>query len=98
MVTSEDGRITANHLNNPVPQRVEQPAASKLGLNSEIGHAIAPWDSRYPNGYTQQYNLSVDRELPRGLLVDAAFVESRIPDGVHFRQVVSFHPGGSSGC
>ena len=91
MVTSLDGGITpASYLSNPYPQGLVLPAGSRLGLNSQLGQAIAPWSTSFPNGYTQQYNFSVQRELPLAFLLDAAFVGSRtleIPIVVPFNQM-----------
>lgn len=77
MVTTLDGGITpANFLNNPYPQGFVRPPGSSLGLSSQLGQTISPWNSNFPNAYTQQYNFGVQRELPAGFLAGVAFVGS----------------------
>jgi hypothetical protein len=39
--------------------------------------------AHHPNGYVQQWNLSVERELPAGFLLSAAYVGSM---GTHLEQ------------
>ena len=77
MVTSLDGGITpANYLTNPFPQGFVRPPGSSLGLRSQLGQAILPWNPNFSNSYTQQYNFGLQRELPASFLVDVAFVGS----------------------
>jgi hypothetical protein len=77
MVTSLDGGITpANYLHDPYPQGFVKPPGASLGLSSQLGQAILPWNSNFPNSYTQQYNFGLQRELPMSFLVDLAFVGS----------------------
>jgi len=91
MVTSLDGGITpANYLNNPFPQGFIRPPGSSLGLSSQLGQTISPWNYNFPNSYTQQYNFGLQRELPMSFLVDAAFVGSHtvgLPIQVPFAQL-----------
>jgi hypothetical protein len=77
MVTSLDGGITPlNFLRNPFPSGFAQPSGSSLGLNSQLGQAISPWNSDFPAAMTQQFNLGLQRQF-RGFLVEAALVGSR---------------------
>lgn len=71
-------------LSNPFPNGIARPAGSSQGLSTGIGQAIAdPIINDNKVGYTQNYNLDVQRQLPWGVIVDAAYVGSH---GVHLNR------------
>jgi hypothetical protein len=62
------------NLANPFPDGLIQPTGSSLGLRTELGNAIAiPYQDRVLP-YTQQWQLSLQRELPWQMLVQIAYV------------------------
>ena len=81
-VTTLDGGLTpVATLSNPFPNGILQPPArSELFQNTLFGQSISSpvFDQPYP--YLQQWNFSVQRELPGGAVVDLAYAGSR---GVH---------------
>lgn len=71
-------------LRNPFPNGIARPAGSSQGLSTGIGQAIAdPLINDNKVGYTQNYDLDVQRQLPWGVIVDAAYVGSH---GVHLNR------------
>src|SRR5262249_22026223 len=53
------------------------PLGSSQGASSFLGQAVAAqWRDR-PMPYSQQYSIDVQRELPRGLLVELGYVGNR---------------------
>ena len=66
---------------NPFPDGLVQPTGSALGLKTELGNSISiPYQDR-ALPYTQQWQLSVQRELPWQLLLEVAYV------GTHALQI-----------
>jgi hypothetical protein len=75
--TTLDGGITPNHLlRDPFPNGLIQPSGSSLGPRTLIGQGIAGFVRDVPNGYSQQFNFNVQRQVA-GILVEAAYVGSR---------------------
>lgn len=71
-------------LSNPFPNGIARPGGSSQGLSTGIGQAIAdPIINDSKVGYTQNYDLDVQRQLPWGVIVDAAYVGSH---GVHLNR------------
>src|SRR5262249_902936 len=81
-VTTLDGGLTpVATLSNPFPNGILQPPARSESYQSSLfGQSISSpiFDQRYP--YLQQWNFSIQRDLPGGAVIDAAYAGSR---GVH---------------
>ena len=61
-------------LANPFPDGLVQPTGSSLGLKTELGNSITiPYQDRLLP-YTQQWQISFQRELPGQLLAEVAYV------------------------
>jgi hypothetical protein len=61
-------------LNNPFPSGLRQPIGSAAGKQSQLGDAVSFFDQNRVSPYNQQWQLSVQRELPWGTLFEAAYV------------------------
>jgi hypothetical protein len=78
-VSTLNGGITpVGTLNNPFPSGIAQPVNPSIGnaaLNQVIENAGGATNSNthVRNGYMQQWNFDVQRQLPGGLFVDAAY-------------------------
>ena len=78
-VSSLDGGITpVGTLNNPFPSGLQQPLNPSIGnaaLNQAIEERGGATDASpaVRNGYMQQWNLDIQRQLPGGFFVDAAY-------------------------
>jgi hypothetical protein len=72
--TTDGGATVANTLRNPFPNGIVQPAGSSLGLATQFGNALTYYDLNRVSPYNQQWQFSVQRELPGRVLVDAAYL------------------------
>lgn len=81
MVTSTDGGLTPfATLNNPFPNGKIAPTGSALGAATGLGQALALWGNRPISPESIQWNFNIQHQLPKGVLVDAAYVGNR---GIH---------------
>jgi len=81
MVTSLDGGFTPNEtLANLFPNGRLDPTGSKLGTLTQLGQSINGNARSLRRGYSMQWSLSVQRELPGNWLVEAGYMGNR---GVH---------------
>lgn len=93
MVTSRDGNLTpADSLSNPFPQGLNTVPGSAKGLATLAGQGLTTVDYNSVAGYTQQWNLDVQRELPAGLLADVAYVGSHSIKTPEFWQADQLNP------
>ncbi len=73
-VVSNDGSLTpANTLSNPFPNGLLNPTGASLGLNTLVGQGISFTDPDRKAPFTHQYSLTIQRELPGGVLLDVAY-------------------------
>jgi hypothetical protein len=80
-VASTNGGITpVGTLSNPFPNGVNQPPGRSPNLNQQVlnlgGATIGSPDSNW-YGYTQQWNLDVQVQLPQGFFLDAAYAGTK---------------------
>jgi hypothetical protein len=78
---SPDGLTPAVYLSNPFPTGLNLPVGSSQGLLTGIGSSYEnplTGDNKVP--YTLNWDFNVQRQLPGGILVDAAYVGNH---GVH---------------
>jgi hypothetical protein len=85
-----DGTHPVNTIALPFPDGIAQPPGRSLGtvgtqqfLTQVVQSITEVNPSNHPQGYVQQWNLDVQRELPLGFFVSAAYVGSR---GTHLAQ------------
>jgi hypothetical protein len=85
-----DGTHPFNSISLPFPDGIAPPPGRNLGTEgtqqflTQVVQSITEVNRSYhPNAYVQQWNLSVERELPGGFLLAAAYVGSK---GTHLEQ------------
>jgi len=85
-----DGTHPINTIALPFPAGISGPPGRSLGIQgtqqflTQVVQSITEADRRnHPEGYVQQWNLNVQRELPQGFVVSAAYVGSK---GTHLSQ------------
>ena len=76
-VTSIDGITPFNLLRNPYPNGFTPSPGSSQGLLTQAGANLQAPLQDTPSPWTIQYNVNVQRELPWGLFVEAAYVGTR---------------------
>jgi hypothetical protein len=79
-------------LSNPFPQGYTYPDGTSKGLLTAVGQNLASaWPDTMKTNYNQQWNLSVQRELPKNMMLQVAYAGNK---GVHL--ALGF-PSGSNG-
>ncbi len=71
--TLDSGLTPANVLSDPFPDGLNQPSGNADGMATLAGQSIRGIDRNDRTGYVQQYNIDIQRELPGGILFDAAY-------------------------
>ena len=77
IVTSLDGVTPIVSFSNPFPNGVNQPSGSRLGAATLLGQPVSFDNRGNAVPYTAQWNLGIQRELPKSLLLDIAYVGTR---------------------
>jgi outer membrane receptor protein involved in Fe transport len=75
-VASIDGLVPENYLRNPFPQGLRLPTDTRDPL-ANVGFGISGYIRDEPVGYTQQWNVSIQRQLGRDLIVDIAYLGNK---------------------
>ncbi|MCI0626758.1 MAG: TonB-dependent receptor [Acidobacteria bacterium] len=84
--TIDNGATPFNTLANPFPAGLPQPPGSSAGLLARVGDDLSYWDFSRVNPYSEQWQLSIQRELPSRMLLEAAYV------GMHsLKQIENFN-------
>jgi len=85
-----DGTHPFNSISLPFPDRISPPPGRTLGMQgtqqflTQTVQSITEVDrANHPSAYVQQWNLNIERELPAGFLLSAAYVGSK---GTHLEQ------------
>ncbi|HEY4904904.1 MAG TPA: carboxypeptidase-like regulatory domain-containing protein [Candidatus Sulfotelmatobacter sp.] len=85
-----DGTHPLNSISLPFPNGISPPPGRSLGTEgtqqflTQTVQSITEVDrENHPSAYVQQWNLNVERELPAGFLLSAAYVGSK---GTHLEQ------------
>jgi Carboxypeptidase regulatory-like domain/TonB dependent receptor len=85
-----DGTHPVNTIALPFPAGISEPPGRSLGLSgtqqylTQVVQSITEADpTDHPEGYVQQWNLDLQRELPAGFFVSAAYVGAK---GTHLAQ------------
>ncbi len=74
MVTSLDSVRPYNTLSNPYPSGISLPTNNKLGALTALGTSLAAAVRNQSGGYSEQWNLSLQRELPGNWLVELGYM------------------------
>lgn len=78
--TSYNNYVTStpvNQLSNPYPAGVVLPTGSSLGLSTALGQGVTFIDPNHVQPRSTQFTLNVQRQLPRDLTVQIAYVGAR---------------------
>lgn len=85
-----DGTHPYNSISLPFPNGISPPPGRSLGVGgtqkflTQVVQSITEVDpSHHPEGYVQQWNLNVERQLPAAFSLSAAYVGSK---GTHLEQ------------
>ena len=85
-----DGTHPYNSITLPFPNGISAPPGRSLGTErtqqflTQVVQAITEVDrAHYPGSYIQQWNLSIEKQIPGGFLLSAAYVGSK---GTHLEQ------------
>lgn len=82
----DNGATPFATLANPFPSGLRQPIGPSAGLMAQTGDSISFFDERRVSPYNQQWQFSVQHELPSQVVVEAAYV------GMHsLKQFESFN-------
>jgi hypothetical protein len=76
-VASLDGINPLNRLSNPFPAGFQPVPGSSQGALTAIGSNLDAPLSNTNTPYTLQYNFTIQRELPGGILLETAYVANR---------------------
>jgi outer membrane receptor protein involved in Fe transport len=75
-VASIDGLVPENYLRNPFPQGFNLPTDTRNPL-SNVGFGLTGYVRDEPVGYTQQWNVSVQRDLGMGIITDISYMGNK---------------------
>ncbi len=78
LLASTDGGLTpSSSLSDPFPGPAVQPSGSSQGALTLIGQSISGNVRHLSRGYSQQWNVSLQRELPKSWLVELGYMGNR---------------------
>ncbi|HTM47215.1 MAG TPA: TonB-dependent receptor [Bryobacteraceae bacterium] len=82
----DNGATIAATLANPYPAGLIQPVGNSVGLLAQVGDTLSFFDDKRVNPYNQQWQLSVQRQLPARIVFEIAYM------GMHnLRQIENFN-------
>jgi hypothetical protein len=64
----------AARLSNPFPTGITKPAGNSQGLDTFLGQSINYFDPSLRNPYSVRWNLTIQREVARNLVVEAGYM------------------------
>lgn len=76
-VASIDGINPTDLLRNPYPRGVNPVVGSAAGVLTQIGNRIEATTTDIVSPWTRQMNVNLQRELPKGTLLEVAYVGTR---------------------
>jgi trimeric autotransporter adhesin len=80
-IASTNGNLTpAGILSNPFPSGITQPTGNTLGTLEGIGQSISLVSPSGKSPKIQQYSVDIQRELPFGIALEAAYIGSHSTD------------------
>jgi hypothetical protein len=72
--TIDNGATPFSTLTNPFPTGLQSPVGAAAGVLAQIGDSLTFLDDRRVSPYNQQWQFSLQHELPSQLVVEAAYV------------------------
>jgi hypothetical protein len=73
-VSSQDGGATPyTTIENPFPNGLVQPIGSSIGLMAQVGNSLSFLNPNVVSPYNQQWQMSIQRELPFRMLVEVIY-------------------------
>lgn len=72
--TIDNGATPFTTVANPYPSGLQQPVGNSVGLLAQIGDTLAFFDDKRVNPYNQQWQFSVQQELPASTLLEVAYM------------------------
>lgn len=87
LVSSLDGFTPNVTLANPFPTALAAPTGSSQGALTQLGQGISGNTRNLSRGYSTQWSMSIQRELPGNWLVEIGYMGNR---GVHLQGSRSF--------
>ncbi|MBM3785759.1 MAG: hypothetical protein FJW30_15460 [Acidobacteria bacterium] len=88
MISTLDGVRPLRSVGNPFPEGLIRPAGSSLGAATFLGQTINVWMNSPTTPIVYQWNLDIQRELPKAFLLDLAYTASH---GSHLTQGRDFN-------
>jgi len=70
----DNGATPFASFTNPFPTGLRTPLGASAGLMAQTGDAVSFFDGRRRSPYNQQWQFSIQREMPSQLLLEAAYV------------------------
>jgi hypothetical protein len=84
--TNDGGLTPATTLANPFPAGLVQPLGNSVGLMAQVGDTLSFFNEKRVNPYNEQWQFSVQQELPSRVLFEVAYM------GMHsLKQIESFN-------
>ncbi len=84
--STNSGATPYTTLADPFPTGLREPVGRAVGLMAQVGDSLTIFDHRRVNPYNQQWQLSVQQELPARVLLEVAYM------GMHsLKQIESFN-------
>ncbi|MEK7406518.1 MAG: TonB-dependent receptor, partial [Acidobacteriota bacterium] len=78
LIPSLDGGLTfVATLANPFPSGIQEPLGASLGTMTYVGQGISFFNAKPLAPYMQRWQLSIQRELPHRIVLDAGYVGNR---------------------
>lgn len=74
MVTSVEVGVPYNTLTNPFPSGIQLPTGSSLGPLTGLGLDVTANVRSLRRGYSEQWNLNIQRDLPAGWLLEVGYL------------------------
>ncbi len=75
--TKDSGLSFYGTLSNPFPDGIQSPSGASLGAMTDVGNGINPFNPNPVTDYNQRWQLSLQRQIGRSTMVEAAYVGNR---------------------
>ncbi len=72
--TTDNGATPFTTLANPFPAGLREPLGSSIGLLAQLGDSLSFFDQGRVSPYNQQWQFSIQRELPSQMLFEVAYM------------------------
>jgi hypothetical protein len=72
--TVDNGATPFATLANPFPEGFREPVGAAAGLMAQVGDSLSFFDDRRVSPYNQQWQISLQKQLPSQIVAEAAYV------------------------